>query len=101
MNVVLRPYIYKDRNTTSGEDMGKRKTTEGQQEMLIPLTPGDQRLLQAGWAGDLSDTELVFIQERLRRSRRLSNQWRIGQECAEDAVRVIARGAITELSQTR
>jgi hypothetical protein len=98
VNVVLRPYIYKDRNTTSGEDMGKRKTTEGRQEMLMPLTPGDQRLLQAGWAGDLSDTELVFIQERLRRSRRLSNQWRIGQECAEDAVRVIAMGAITELS---
>ena len=81
--------------------MGKKKSREGQQAMLIPLTPGDQRLLQPGWAGDLSDTELVFIQERLRRSRRLSNQWGIGQECAEDAVRVIAMGAITELSQTR
>ena len=71
------------------------------QQFLIPHRTGDERLLTPGWAGDLSDTELVFIQERLRRSRRLSNQWGIGQEFAEDAVRVIAMGAITELSQTR
>ena len=47
------------------------------QQYLIPLKTGDGRLLIPGWAGDLTDPELEFVEERLRRSRRLSKEWGI------------------------
>jgi len=47
------------------------------QQYLIPHRIGDQRLLIPGWAGELSDPEVEFIQERLRLSRRLSRKWGI------------------------
>ena len=42
-----------------------------------PPSSGDERLLIPGWAGELSEDELVFIQERLRRSRRSFRLWKI------------------------
>ena len=47
------------------------------QQYLIPLKTGDGRLFIPGWAGDLADSELEFVEERLRRSRRLSKEWGI------------------------
>ena len=47
------------------------------QQYLIPLKTGDERLLMPGWAGDLTELELEFVEERLRRSRRLSKEWGI------------------------
>ena len=44
---------------------------------LTPHRTGDERLLIPGWAGELSDHEVEFIQERLRLSRRLSRKWGI------------------------
>jgi len=41
------------------------------QQYLIPHRTGDERLLIPGWAGELTDPELAFIEERLRGSRRL------------------------------
>ena len=35
----------------------------------------DDRLLGPGWAGDISDDEVVFIQEELLRDRKLAYQW--------------------------
>ena len=71
------------------------------QQYLIPHRIGDERLLIPGWAGELTDPELAFIEERLRRSRRLSKQWgitdrdyseqRIRQSAALVAVKVVIR----------
>ena len=35
----------------------------------------DDRLLGPGWAGDISDDEVFFIQEELLRDRKLAYQW--------------------------
>ncbi|UCC59346.1 MAG: hypothetical protein JSW38_02920 [Dehalococcoidia bacterium] len=35
----------------------------------------DKRLLDPGWAGELSDREVEYIQQELRRSRRLWRKW--------------------------
>ena len=35
------------------------------QQYLIPLKTGDERLLIPGWAGDLTNPELEFVEERL------------------------------------
>ena len=71
------------------------------QQYLIPHRIGDERLLIPGWAGELTDPELAFIEERLRRSRGLSKQWgitdrdyseqRIRQSAAVVAVKVVIR----------
>ena len=56
-----------------------------------PPSSGDERLLTPGWAGDLSEDELVFIQERLRRSRRSLRLWKIAtRDCPENAIRQAA-----------
>ena len=61
------------------------------QQYLIPLKTGDGRLLIPGWAGDLTDPELEFVEERLRRSRRLSKEWGIiGVDYSEDFIRRVA-----------
>ena len=65
------------------------------QQLLIPYASGDERLLMPGWAGALSDTELAFIGERLRRSLRLSNQWGlINREYSEECIRQVALAGI-------
>ena len=61
------------------------------QQYLIPLKTGDERLLIPGWAGDLTNPELAFVEERLRRSRRLSKEWGIiSDDYSEDFIRRVA-----------
>ena len=63
------------------------------QQYLIPLGIGDQRLLIPGWAGELSDPEVEFIQERLR----LSRKWGIiNRGYSEQGIRQVALSGITE-----
>ena len=67
------------------------------QQLLIPYASGDERLLIPGWAGELSDDELAYIQERLRRSRRLLRLWKIAaRDCPENAIRQAALEGIYE-----
>ena len=67
------------------------------QQLLIPYASGDERLLIPGWAGELSDDELAYIQERLRRSRRLLRLWKIATRgCPENAIRQAAFEGIDE-----
>jgi len=35
----------------------------------------DRRVLEPGWAGELSDREIEYIQQELKRSRRLWRRW--------------------------
>ena len=66
------------------------------QQFLIPHRIGDQRLLIPGWAGELSDPEVEFIQERLRLSRRLSRKWGItNRDYSEQRIRQSALVGIT------
>ena len=64
------------------------------QQFLIPHRTGDERLLTPGWAGELSEEELAFVQERLRRSRRLLRQWSIaaGRFSSNDICQVAREG---------
>jgi len=67
------------------------------QQYLIPHRIGDQRLLIPGWAGELSDPEVEFIQERLRLSRWLSQKWGIiNRNYSEQCIRQLALLGITE-----
>ena len=67
------------------------------QQYLIPHRTGDERLLIPGWAGELTDPELAFIEERLRGSRRLSKQWGIiNRGYGEQCIRQVALVGITE-----
>ena len=59
------------------------------QQELIPYKTGDERLLVPGWAGSLSETELSFIKERLRRSRRLVRIW---GDWSDETIRQVASG---------
>ena len=66
------------------------------QQYLIPHRTGDERLLIPGWAGELTDPELAFIEERLRGSRRLSKQWGItNRDYREQCIRQVALVGIT------
>jgi hypothetical protein len=71
------------------------------QQLLIPYASGDERLLIPGWAGEISDDELTFIQERLRRYRKLLRQWKIAnRSCPEYAIRNMALfGIVGQLQQ--
>jgi hypothetical protein len=70
------------------------------QQYLIPHRIGDERLLVPGWAGELSDPELAFIEERLRGSRRLSKQWGItSPDYTEQCIRQVASAGIKPESQ--
>ena len=65
------------------------------QQYLIPHRTGDERLLIPGWAGELTDPELAFIEERLRGSRRLSQQWGIiNRDYGEESIRQVALGGV-------
>jgi hypothetical protein len=56
---------------------GKSHRQASQQitEMPSQCTERDSRLLDPGWAGELSDREVEYIQRELRRSRRLWRRW--------------------------
>jgi len=56
---------------------GKSHRQEARQitEMPSQGTERDSRLLDPGWAGELSDREVEYIQRELRRSRRLWRRW--------------------------
>ena len=70
------------------------------QQLLIPYRIGDDRLLVPGWAGELSDPELAFIEERLRGSRRLFKQWGItSRDYTEQCIRQVASTGIKPESQ--
>ena len=61
------------------------------QQYLIPHRIGDERLLIPGWAGELTDPELAFVEECLRGSRRLSKQWGvINQDYCVQYIRRVA-----------
>ena len=67
------------------------------QQYLISHRTGDERLFIPGWAGELTDPELAFIEERLRGSRRLSQQWGIiNRDYGEQRIRQVALVGITE-----
>ena len=63
------------------------------QQLLIPYASGDECLSIPGWAGELSEEELAFVQERLRRCRMLLRLWKIatgdGRENASLPVKVV------------
>ena len=66
------------------------------QQFLIPHRIGDERLLIPGWAGELADSELAFIEERLRGSRRLCKEWSItDRDYSEQHIRQVALVGIT------
>ena len=66
------------------------------QQYLIPHRTGDERLLIPGWAGELADPELAFIEERLRGSGRLSKEWGIvDRDYNEQHIRQVALVGIT------
>jgi hypothetical protein len=70
------------------------------QQYLIPHRTGDEKLLVPGWAGELSDPELAFIEERLRGSRRLSKQWGItSPDYTGQCIRQVASAGIKPESQ--
>ena len=70
------------------------------QQYLIPHRVGDERLLVPGWAGELSDPELAFIEERLRGSRRLFKQLGItSRDYTEQCIRQVASAGIKPESQ--
>jgi hypothetical protein len=63
------------------------------QQLLIPHRTGDELLLIPGWAGELSDAEVEYIQEQLRLSRRLSRIWVItNRGYSEEGIRRVALG---------
>ena len=65
------------------------------QQYLIPLKTGDELLLMTGWAGDLTELELEFVEERLRRSHRLSKEWGIiSGDYSEAFIRHVALGGL-------
>ena len=57
----------------------------------------DRRLLEPGWAGELDDDEVVFIQRELPRDRKAFLDWgfRGGQGLAEAKVRRVARWGVS------
>ena len=66
------------------------------QQFLIPYRAGDERLLIPGWAGELTEPELAFIEECLRGSRRLSKEWGIkNRDFGEECIRQVALLGIT------
>ncbi len=69
------------------------------QQYLIPHRTGDERLLIPGWAGEITDPELAFIEERLRMSRRLSKQWGIIDQ--DYCVKYIRRVALCGMPDNR
>ena len=63
------------------------------QQLFITHRTGDELLLIPGWAGELSDAEVEYIQEQLRLSRRLSRIWVItNRGYSEEGIRRVALG---------
>ena len=54
---------------------GDRKAIPGESGEPAAGDRLDKRLLEPGWAGDLSDREVEYIQRELTRSRRLWKRW--------------------------
>jgi len=54
---------------------GQRKAAPQENEMSAQKPELDRRLLDPGWAGELSDREVEYIQRELGRSRRLWRKW--------------------------
>ena len=54
---------------------GHRKAASEASETPAQETELDRRILDPGWAGELSDREVEYIQDELRRSRRLWRKW--------------------------
>jgi hypothetical protein len=57
----------------SGKKQQQTVTREG--EVPGDKNRMDKRLLEPGWAGELSDREVEYIQRELKRSRRLWRKW--------------------------
>ena len=63
------------------------------QRSLIPELQGDPRLLEPGYAGELSQSEFAFIQDQLLRDKRLARLWgfrRSARRRPETAIRALA-----------
>jgi hypothetical protein len=54
---------------------GSRKVTPVEEAAPASPEDPDRRLLEPGWAGELSDREVEYIQGELKRSRRLWRRW--------------------------
>lgn len=54
---------------------GDRKATGDGGGAPPPVEGLDRKLLKPGWAGELSDREVEYIQRELQRSRRLWRRW--------------------------
>ena len=56
---------------------GKKRQQTAAREGDVPGDKNlmDKRLLEPGWAGELSDREVEYIQRELKRSRRLWRKW--------------------------
>lgn len=54
---------------------GSQKVTPVEGSGPAPGEGPDRRLLEPGWAGELSDREIEYIQGELTRSRRLWRRW--------------------------
>jgi hypothetical protein len=54
---------------------GDRQAASGGSSALGSGDGLDRRVLDPGWAGELSDGEVEYIQRELKRSRRLWRRW--------------------------
>jgi len=54
---------------------GDRRATGDKDSAAAPGDGPDRRLLEPGWAGELSEQEVEYIQRELQRSRRLWRRW--------------------------
>jgi hypothetical protein len=54
---------------------GNQQVTHGSRSASASDERRDRRLLEPGWAGELSDREVEYIQRELTRSKRLWRKW--------------------------
>ncbi len=54
---------------------GDRQAASSKVKSPAPVAGRDTRVLDPGWAGELSDAEVAYIQQELKRSKRLWRRW--------------------------
>ena len=61
----------------------------------------NQKLLQPGWAGDLSSEELAFIKSKLKADRRLRARWGLGRGTGrlnDEMIRKVAMDGVQNIA---
>lgn len=64
--------------TLKTESPGLKSANRGKtrkKDMAVTRTYADRRLLEPGWAGQLSDSEIEFIRRELKHHRSLWRRW--------------------------